>query len=127
MRFIRFQAAVPNQRGVHIGVFGLVNGLASDGRLTDEQERFRRQGNDWYNANYTNPSDVDPTVYDKTLNPAAVAWFKESATHLVDRVDGYLAILAEHDIDWRRVESEDPGTVVYEDDDQVVVVPTRKS
>ena len=102
-----------------------MNTLAKQGLLTEEQERFRRTNNDWYDANYTNPSDIDPSVYDRDTNPAAVAWFKDSAVHLIGRVDGYLEILAAHGVACHRVESENPGRVVYEDPDQVVVVPAE--
>lgn len=46
-----------------------------------------------------------------------------SAQHLIGRVDGYLEILAAHGIDCVRVESTDPGRIIYEDEDQVVTVP----
>jgi hypothetical protein len=121
--YIRFQSPRVNSHGIHVGVFGLVNTLAKQGLLTDEEERFRRVNNDWYDASYTNPSDVDPTVYDREVNPGAVAWFKSSAVHLIERVDGYLKILAAHGVACVRVESDHPGRVVYEDADQVVVVP----
>lgn len=121
--YVRFQSPTPNHRGIHVGVFALVNGLASQGKLSEEEERFRRTNNDWYNANFTNPSDVDPIVYDRELNPGAVAWFKISASHLIERVAGYLEILAAHGVPCVRVESADPGRVIYEDDEQVVVVP----
>ena len=120
---MRFQAVEPNARGTFPGVFGLVNGLRRAGRLTEEQESFCRTTGDWYNAAYTDPSTVDPAVYDREVNPGATAWFKVTATHLVDRVPGYLAILDAHDVRWCRLESDDPGRVVYEDADQVVVVP----
>ena len=123
LRYVRFQAVEPTPRGTWAGVFGLVNGLRRAGRLTAEQETFCRVNGAWYNAAYTDPSTVDPTVYDRELNPGAAAWFKIEATHLLDRVDGYLAILDAHGVRWRRVESDDPGRVVYEDADQVVVVP----
>jgi hypothetical protein len=123
MTFVRFQALEVGQRDLHTGVFGLVNTLAKQGRLTQDEERFRRENNDWYDANYTNPSDIDPLVYDHDVNPGAVAWFKESAIHLIERVEGYLIILAMHGVACRQVESEDPGRVIYEDDDQIVVVP----
>lgn len=55
------------------------------------------------------------------LTPAA--WFKTTSVHLIERVPGYLAILDSHGVRWRRLESDDPGRVVYEDGDQVVVVP----
>ncbi|MGH4033209.1 hypothetical protein ACQB60_30215 [Actinomycetota bacterium Odt1-20B] len=121
--YVRYQGTVRHERGHFPGVFVLVNGLARDGLLTEEQERFRRANNDWYDAAYLNPMHVDDTVYDREINPGAVAWFKLTATHLLERVPGYLEILAAHGVECRMVCSDDPGRVVYEDDVQVVVVP----
>ncbi|MEV0623031.1 GNAT family N-acetyltransferase [Nonomuraea sp. NPDC050404] len=121
--YVRFQSLRPNARGTHPGVFGLVNGLAMQGRLSEAEERFRRENNAWYEANFTNPATVDPSVYDRSVNPGAAAWFKSSAGHLMCRASGYLEILAAHGVECVRLESADPGRIVYEDDDQVVVVP----
>ncbi|MDX3101030.1 hypothetical protein ACIBO5_34370 [Nonomuraea angiospora] len=121
--YVRFQSPTPNARGTYPGVFGLVNGLAAQGLLSPGEEAFRRGNNDWYEANFTDPASVDPTVYDRELNPGAAAWFKPSARHLMERVPGYLAILAAHGVECVRLESADPGKVIYEDDDQIVVVP----
>lgn len=121
--YSRYQSPVPNERGHRVGIFGLVNGLAKNGLLTPEQEAFRRTNNDWYDAAYTDPSQVDPTVYDRQLNPLAAAWFKPTATHLLGRIPGYLDILAAHDIACELATSENPGRVIYEDPDQIVVVP----
>ncbi|MGY0235771.1 hypothetical protein [Longispora urticae] len=123
--FLRYQSPVADAKGRFVGVFGLVNTLAKQGRLTEEQERFRRANNDWYDAAYTDPSTVDPTVYDEDLHPGAAAWFKVDAAHLLDRIDGYLDILAAHAVPCVRVESADPGRVVYEDEHQIIVVPHR--
>src|SRR5919106_1489359 len=84
--YVRFQGTTRSPHGHFPGVFALANGLARDGRLTEEQYRFWRTGNDWYDTHFTNPSDVDPTVYDRALHPGAVAWFKATAVHLIDRV-----------------------------------------
>ncbi|MGW6285127.1 hypothetical protein [Streptomyces sp. NPDC055107] len=121
--YVRFQSTERSPRGHFPGIFALANGLAGEGRLTEEQRRFWRSANDWYDAAYTDPSRVDPTVYDPGVNPGAVAWFKETATHLLDRIPGYLALLAAHGVPCERLESADPGRVVYEDEHQVVVVP----
>ncbi|MFT2016660.1 hypothetical protein ACMA1D_12565 [Streptomyces sp. 796.1] len=123
--FVRFQGTVRNARGAFPGIFVLVNGLAREGKLTAEQERFRRRTNDWYDAAYPNPAHVDPSVYDRELHPTAVAWFRGSARHLIGRVDGYLRILTAHGIGWERLTSADPGRVIYADAVQVVVVPPR--
>ncbi|XHM65655.1 hypothetical protein ACE6JH_01800 [Streptomyces nigra] len=123
VQYLRFQSPHRNDRGRFTGVFGLVNNLAREGRLSEEQEAFRRLNNKWYDAAYTDPSTVDATVYDDEVNPGAAAWFKPSATHLLARVPGYLEILAAHGVDCQVLRSTDPGQVVYEDDVQIVVVP----
>ncbi|MGW1234329.1 hypothetical protein [Streptomyces californicus] len=123
LAYVRFQSPDRSPRGHFPGIFALANGLARDGRLTEEQHRFWRAANDWYDAAYTDPSRIDPSVYDPEVNPGAVAWFKASAVHLLDRVPGYLALLAAHQVACERLESADPGRIVYEDEDQVVVVP----
>ncbi|MFD7655874.1 hypothetical protein ACFV4N_18020 [Actinosynnema sp. NPDC059797] len=122
--YVRFQGADRHEDGFFPGVFWLINRLARDGVLTEEQELFRRTNNAWYDAAYTTPSHVDPTVFDPAVNPGAVAWFKaDAAAHLVERVHGYLEVLAAHGVVCEAVRSTDPGRVVYEDEHQVVVVP----
>ncbi|MEW2419490.1 hypothetical protein AB0911_02925 [Streptomyces nigra] len=123
VQYLRFQSPHRNDRGRFTGVFGLVNNLAREGRLSEEQEAFRRLNNKWYDAAYTDPSTVDATVYDDEVNPGAAAWFKPSATHLLARVPGYLEILAAQGVDCQVLRSTDPGQVVYEDDVQIVVAP----
>ncbi|CAL9434758.1 hypothetical protein [Streptomyces sp. enrichment culture] len=122
--YVRFQSPAPGPRGHHPGVFALANALAREGRLSAEEYRLWRAANDWYDAAYPNPSDTDPTVYDPDLNPGAVAWFKATARHLIDRVDGHLTLLADHGVPCERVETTAPGRIVYEDEVQVVAVPT---
>ncbi|MBO3673874.1 hypothetical protein [Streptomyces sp. NEAU-YJ-81] len=115
--YVRFQGTVRSPRGHFPGVF------ARAGQLSDEEHRFWRAGNDWFNANFANPSEVDPSVYDPALNPGAVAWFKAASLELIARVDGYLKILALHEVACERIESSNPGKIIYEDPDQVVVTP----
>ncbi|MFB7879179.1 hypothetical protein ACFC06_28370 [Nocardia sp. NPDC056064] len=122
-RYVRFQAIHPNRHGVCPGVFALVNGLSSEGRLSVEQERFRRSGNDWFTDHLVNPYEVDRRVYDRDRHPGAVAWFKATALPMIDRVSGYLDILDRHGIAWERLDSDDPGTILYEDPQQIVALP----
>jgi hypothetical protein len=123
-RFVRFQAVEPSERGIHVGVFGLVNVLGRGGSLDEVDEAYRVRMNRWFDDAYTDPSTVDPSVYDRAVNPLAVAWFKvPAADHLIEATAGHLEVLDRHGVAWERVESDDPGRVVYEDEHQVVVVP----
>jgi hypothetical protein len=90
--------------------------------LTPAEEIFRRDNNAWYDTAYPGPCTVDPSVYDQQLHPGAASWFKPSATTLLRRIDGYLAILSAHAVAWQQVTSPDPGRVVYEDEFPVVAV-----
>ncbi|RII16951.1 hypothetical protein DSC45_14405 [Streptomyces sp. YIM 130001] len=121
--FVRFQSTTRGPRGRFSGVFGLANGLARAGKLDEAQHCFWRTSNDWYDANFTNPADVDPTVYDARINPGATAWFKATAVHLIERVTGYLDLLEAHGVGCERVESSNPGRIIYEDEEQIVVIP----
>jgi hypothetical protein len=121
--FVRFESDQPDSEGFRAGVFLLANRLARSGRLTPEDWAFWRSSNDWYDAAYADPGSVDPTLWDKEVNPVVECWFKESAVHLLDRVPDYLDLLARYDIRCVERRSTDPGTVLYEDDVQVVVRP----
>ncbi|WP_410876677.1 hypothetical protein [Nocardia sp. A7] len=100
-----------------------MNGLWAAGQLSAQEVRFRRVGNDWFSENLTNPSHVDPRVYDRDLHPGAASWFKADAVSMIERVEGYLAILDTHGVAWERLDSTTPGAIVYDDAEQVVVVP----
>jgi len=121
--FVRFQSAVPNRHGTYPGVFALANGLASDGALSDEDFTWWRAANDRADALYPQPSQLDLRCYDPTLNPGARAWFKESATELIDMTRAYLALLDRYRIGWIELRTTAPGRISYEDGVQVVAVP----
>jgi hypothetical protein len=86
--YIRYESPTPNSRGTYTGIFGLANGLARSGRLSPTDWSWWRTNNDWLDAAYPDPATVDPTLFDKTKNPIVTCWFKDTAAHLLDRVDG---------------------------------------
>jgi hypothetical protein len=119
--FVRFQAAVPNERGTFPGIFALCNGLARSGSLSDEDWRWWRENNDAMTAAYIDPATIDPSIFDRAIHPQTSCWFKESAISLLERTAGYLDLLDRYGMGWVRLTSEDPGVVLYEDENQVVV------
>ncbi|WP_218001183.1 hypothetical protein [Nocardia thailandica] len=123
--YVRFQAAVPDRHGRFPGVFALVDGLSAAGLLTETQERFRRTGNAWFREHLVNPYEIDRRVYDRDRHPGAAAWFKSGALPVLDRVGGFLRILDRHEIAWERLDTDDPGTILYDDPQQIVALPQR--
>ncbi|POH73172.1 hypothetical protein [Arthrobacter glacialis] len=124
-KFVRYQATQLDERGIYDGIFGLANRLARNGQLNAEDYQWLQDANAWYDDTYADPNLIDPTVYDRTHNPHAQAWFKISATHLLARVPGYLNLLDRYGMPWEELRSSAPGHVLYEDDVQVVVDPHR--
>jgi hypothetical protein len=125
--YIRYESVVPTARGTHPGIFALANGLARDGRLSPADRAWWRAANDWYEAAYTDPGTVDPTLFDRSVHPVVTCWFKDTAGHLLARVPGYLALLDRYGVAWRERRSDRPGRVLYEDDVQVLVAPDHGS
>ena len=123
LRYVRFESAVPNDRGGYTGVFGLANGLARSGILSAADLAWWRAANDWYDAAYPDPASIDPTLFDQARHPGTTCWFADSAEHLLCRVPGYLALLDRYGIAWRERRSADPGLIRYRDDVQIVVHP----
>jgi hypothetical protein len=115
-QYIRFRSAYPAPKGYKVGVFGLVNVLGRHGMLTRDEERFRRENNAWYDAAYP-----CPTSHYKE-HPEAVAWFKDTAAELLERIPGYLAILDAHRVAWEQARTSAPGMIVYEDAWQVLAI-----
>ncbi|WP_129667260.1 hypothetical protein [Phytoactinopolyspora endophytica] len=122
-RFVRFQSAVPNRHGRFPGIFALTNRLGRSCKLSAADHEWWKQANAKATAAYPDPSTRDPRCYDPELNPGARSWFKSDATHLLDMCQGYLRLLDRYGVAWVELRTDHPGTVVYEDPDQVVAVP----
>ena len=125
--FVRYEASMPNGRGLHPGIFALADGLAKDGRLTAQDWASWRSANDHCDTAYADPSAVDKSVYDRAINPSAQSWFKRTASELLTGVEFYTNLLHRYDVGWQVLYSNDPGRVLYEDDVQIVVAPHEKT
>lgn len=78
--------------------------------LTPEEETYRRLNNAWYDNAYPDPAVASADAY---ADPLAAAWFKSSATSLLEHVPRYLSILTSHNVAWERLTTDDPGRICY--------------
>jgi hypothetical protein len=124
-QFVRYQCAVPNRRGHFPGVFALANGLRDDGLLAFEDRAWLLEANREATAAYVDPTTIDPTCYDATLNPGARSWFAADARDLLEMTAEYLHLLDRYEVPWMQLTTHSPGRIVYRDAKQIVAVPYR--
>jgi HAD superfamily hydrolase (TIGR01509 family) len=118
-RYLRVQAGYRGRLGVEIGVFVAVDHLRRAGRLTVEQEALYFDIDDWFNEHLPNPG-----FYADGNSVGAVTWFRDPVpAEMRQRVEQLSGILRAHEVACETAWSDDPGTVVYEDEYQVGVVP----
>lgn len=91
--------------------------------LTETDAAWVRSSNARATATYVDPTSVNRSCYDSTLNPGAQAWFRNSAIPLLDLAREYLDLLDRYGLRWVELRTASPGRLVYEDDVQVVAVP----
>lgn len=102
-----------------MGVFVAVDHLRRAGRLSAEQAALYLDIDDWFNEHLPNPG-----FYADGNSAGAVTWFRHPIPDEMGwRVEQLTGILRAHDVAFDTAWSDDPGTVVYEDEYQVGVIP----
>lgn len=117
--FVRLQALYLGRLGIEVGVFVAVDHLRRAERLTESEEELYFDIDDWFNENLPNPP-----FYNDGNTIGAVTWFKrQTSVDMVERLVPLGDILTRYRVPWTAAESAVPGTVVYEDEFQVGVIP----
>lgn len=117
--FVRLHALYRGRLGVEVGVFVAVDHLRRAERLTESEEELYFDIDDWFHENLPNPP-----FYEDGNSIGAVTWFKrEAGVEMIGRLMALCEILNNYGVAWTASESTDPGTVVYEDEFQVGVIP----
>ncbi|NYJ75605.1 hypothetical protein [Allobranchiibius huperziae] len=101
----------------------MANGLAKKQLLSSRDAEWLRSANAHANAAYADPSLTGSGCYDLDRFPGARAWFKATATYLLEMTGEYLELLDRYDVPWVELRTARPGRVVYEDNVQVVTTP----
>ena len=121
--YVRLQATYVGRLGVNVGIFVAVDHLRRADRLSLEEENLFFDVDDWFRA-----ALPEPPFYDDGNSLRAVTWFKRStAAHMLDRLALLQAILTKYRVEHSEVASVDPGTIIYEDDFQVGVIPYQRT
>lgn len=121
-RFCRVQAKYFGRLGVEVGVFVAVDHLRRAGKLSADEIATYLDIDDWFNEHLP-----EPGFYEDGNSIGAATWFKTPIPPDMDeRVESLIVILRTHDVPNEIVFADDPGSLVYEDDFQVGVIPTTR-
>lgn len=120
--FLRLQATYCGRLGVEVGIFVAVDHLRRADRLTEEEEELYFDIDDWFTVELPGPP-----FYEDGNSIGAVTWFKRGTTVEVLRgLEPLCQILDKYGVPWELAGSADPGTIVYEDEFQVGVIPYQR-
>lgn len=100
-----------------------LTGLVTEARLLRDRNELTAAEEEQLEATYRwlNANLPCPPFSSAGWSRNAVAWFKDSATGSIQQMRMLAVLLAQHDCPVRMLRSRNPGKVLYEDDDQVVV------
>ncbi|MGV1003414.1 MAG: hypothetical protein ACOYEV_01355 [Candidatus Nanopelagicales bacterium] len=120
--YTRVQAGYVGRLGVEVGVFVAVDHLRRAGILTVDEEQVYLDIDDWFREYL--PS---PPFYEDGNSVGAVTWFKPRLPPaMTERITVLQGILTRHGVAVEVLESPAPGDIIYQDEFQVGVLPTRR-
>lgn len=103
------------------GVFQAMSRALERGTITgsdaDELEEIRW----WFNQNLEKP-----TSFGRGRHSLGICWFKTAATEHIARIFEMVRVLERNGIAVKKIKTDKPGYVVYEDELQLVAEPFRK-
>ncbi|WP_146103696.1 hypothetical protein [Nonomuraea solani] len=120
--YVRFQVRYYGRLGVQVGIFAACHHLRRAGRLSPADDNLFTEVDNWFITRLPYPP-----FYADGNTVRAVPWFKPNATTLIAAVAPLQDLLHRYRVPYDVVRSADPGTIIYEDDFQIGVLPhTRK-
>ncbi|MFI7453524.1 hypothetical protein ACIBQX_38960 [Nonomuraea sp. NPDC049714] len=117
--YLRLQADYIGRVGVEVGIFVAVDHLRRKSLLTPEEEELYFDIDDWFREHLP-----EPPFYADGNSIGAVTWFKRAAADaMLARLEPLRDLLTVYGVRCDLVRASDPGTLVYEDEYQVGVIP----
>jgi hypothetical protein len=118
---IRFATlATDTDSGYASGILVTAHTLRDEGDLTPEEHLELRAALAWFNE-----ALFVPKLLERAEHRRAISWFKPAAEEAVRRMWHLKDLLDRHGHHVEVLRTSEPGTVVYEDDWQVIAKPRK--
>jgi hypothetical protein len=120
--FIRFViGSKDDESHVERGVFQAVAQALEWKDITGSDAEQLNELEEWFNKNLKKP-----TSFGRDKLRLGICWFKTEATNHISRIWEMVQILERNGIYVKKIRTDKPGYVIYEDDWQLVAEPFRK-
>lgn len=118
---IRFATLEADADSTHsTGLLVAAHTLRDEGNITRQEHAELREMLCWFNENLHVPA-----VLAETEHRRAISWFKPAAEEAIQRMWQLKILLELHGVNVKVLRTDEPGTVVHEDDCQVVAKPPK--
>lgn len=119
--YVRFQSDVrySDQHWPPLGLFHAAGKLQDDNDVQRELAYSLEDALSWFDCNLFRPKLV-------AQHRRCVFWFRAGRSEYLSRARLLAAMLRQHAIAIREVESADPGAIVYRDEHQIAAVPSQR-
>ena len=116
-----------SESGSETGIFAAAGELRSEGALAMAEREELTELLAWFETALTTPERTGRGRSKKRRHAAAgsISWIKDTAVEHVKRLHRLAEILRDHGCHVALIRSVNPGTVVYEDDHQIIAEPAK--
>ena len=118
---IRFTTlSVDPDSGQTGGILVAAHTLRDEGDLSHGEHVSLRMTLEWFNEHLSVPAALEDAEHRR-----AISWFKPAAREAIKRMWHLKGLLASHGIHVEVLRTAEPGTIVYEDEWQIVAKPRK--
>ena len=122
IRFVVLQKDEDSHRAK--GVYQAADELIIAGSLTDEELRWLKEVQRWFDKQLDVPLRFSRSTR-AGAHPNAISWFKDSANLYIEKMRELVGFLEQHGLSTKMLQTSRPGYIVYEDEHQIAAVPFK--
>ncbi len=121
--YIRFESDILFEESqCKKGIFAAMGDLKRMNVMSEAELNWYECESHWFNKNLPNPACFTLPIA-QTISKHAISWFSVDAIGFVGRTLCIVKLFEKYGISMNKLESNDPGKIIYKDEYQIVVIP----